>query len=91
MLFKFWRWRVRIKVEKLECDAKIEYLANELIRAMQDSGRQVAMPEISTGYGSVDINVYNMNTEKESGRIYYQGCKKSIDFKPSFGKLKVFG
>lgn len=63
--FKFfaWRitWRINSKVEKLDSDERIIFLANELIKEIQDSGKSVSNPLISNGFGSVDIYLHNFD------------------------------
>jgi hypothetical protein len=44
-------------------DAKIISLANELVSAIQESGRSIAYPEVHKGYGALDVRVKNIGTE----------------------------
>ena len=90
MIFKFWLWRINIKISKLGGEKKIEFLANELIKAMQESGKQVALPKIADGFGSITVGVHRVGTKDASGYVSYQSSSRSVDFTPNFGELKVF-
>ena len=91
MLFKFWKWRISIKIERMDGEKKIEFLANALISAMHEAGNQVALPYISEGFGSIDIHVHRVGKEDATGYVGFQSGKHSVKFTPDFGELKVFG
>jgi hypothetical protein len=90
MLFKFWKWRISIKIKNLDPDKKIGFLANALISAMQEAGNQVALPDIAEGFASVDIRVHRAGTKDVVGYVGYQSGTKHVNFTPDFGELKIF-
>ena len=90
MIFKIWKWKIDFNVSRMDADEKIGYLANELIKAMQGAGKQVALPDINEGFGSIDINVHRIGKENSTGYVSYQSGRHSIKFTPDFGELKVF-
>ena len=90
MLFKFWKWRISIKIKSLDAEKKIGFLANALISAMQEAGKQVALPNVAEGFGSLTVTVHKIGTETASGHVDYQSASRRIDFTPNFGELKVF-
>jgi hypothetical protein len=90
MLFKFWKWRISIKINRLDGEKKIAFLANTLISAMQEAGKQVALPDIGEGYGSIGISVHRIGKENASGHVDFQYGKHQVNFTPDFGELKVF-
>jgi hypothetical protein len=90
MSFKLWKWRISIKIKSLDAEKKISFLANALISSMQEAGNQIALPDISEGFGSLTVSVHNVGKEIASGHVNYQSGKHHINFVPAFGELKVF-
>lgn len=68
-------------------DERIGYLANELIKELKASGRSVALPHISKGYGSVDICIQNLGTENEYISVESIINDWEIKAKPTFDKF----
>lgn len=81
---KFWKWRLELKIKRLDADEKIGYLANELIKALIESGRSIAHPEVSKDFGSVDISVHNLGAENEVLIVYDLLNKWETKTKPTF-------
>lgn len=65
-------------------DEKIGYLANELIKELKASGRSIANPEISKGFGSFDVLVHYLGTEREEVLIKNIINGWEIEAKPTF-------
>ena len=79
---KFFKWRVELKVSKLDSDARILYLANELLKEAQLSNKAVGMPDVSNDYGNVNLSVYDIGTDYAVLRV---GNRKwEISGKPDF-------
>ncbi|EGD47086.1 hypothetical protein Cpap_1478 [Ruminiclostridium papyrosolvens DSM 2782] len=70
-------------------DEKIKYLANELVKSIQASGRIVSLQNVGEGFGRIDINLFNIGTKKEELCVENILNKWSISTKPTFGKLEV--
>lgn len=60
MLFRFWRWRIEVKLRNLDDDKKIIFLGQELIKAVAKSGREM---QGTSGMVSFDIDVFRHNNE----------------------------
>jgi hypothetical protein len=84
MIFKFWLWRITFKANKLDADERISFLANELIKAIKESGRTIAHPEIANDYGSLDINAHWIGTEKAVVYVENIQNKWKVTAKPTF-------
>lgn len=55
MKFKFWRWRIEVKIRDLDGDKKIVFLAQELIKTVAKSGRKLqGTPEMA----SIEIDIH---------------------------------
>lgn len=61
MLFRFWRWRIEVKLRNLDDDKKIVFLTQELLKAVAKSGRDM---ETTTGLLSLYINVFQKSKNK---------------------------
>ena len=57
MLFKFWRWRIEVKLRSLDDDKKIVFLGQELIRAITKSDRNIISP-VCAGLAHMDVYVH---------------------------------
>ena len=84
MIFKFWLWKITFKANRLDADEKVGYLANELIKTLKASGRTIAHPEISEGFGSIDIIVHSLGENDE--KVYIKNVTNgwSVTAKPTF-------
>jgi len=89
LLFKFFIWQIDFKTKKLDEDEKIKFLANELLKAVQASGRIIAHPEISKGFGSVDVAVHNFGTKDADLRVQCVTNRWEVKTKPTFKTLEV--
>jgi len=65
MLFKFWRWRLEVKLRSLDDDEKIIYLSQEIIKAVAKSGKKM---ETVDGLASLNINVFQ-HADENKGEI----------------------
>lgn len=84
MIFKFWKWRITFKANRLDADERIGFLANELIKAIKESGRTIAHPEIAKDFGSLDINVHWLGKDKAA--MYVENIQNhwKVEAKPTF-------
>ena len=89
MIFEFWKWRISVRTKRVDSEKKIAFLANALIKAMQDAGNQVALPDINNGYGSVDICLHRIGAPDAVGYVQTQYGKTQVKFVPDFNKWKV--
>lgn len=85
--FRFWLWRINVKIQKLGQDEKIEYLANELVKTVKNSGREIEQPSISKGFGSIDITMHRIGTDKQSMSVQSINNGWEIKIKPTFGEI----
>lgn len=85
MKFKFWKWKIDIKIKKLNADEKIGYLANEIIKEMIASGRKVESCN-SKGHGYVPIWIHHLGMEDAKIEIEDNKFERII-VKPTFDKF----
>ena len=84
---KIWKWIISFKIRRVDTDERIGYLANELIKQVKASGRTIAKPDIDKGYGSLDINIHWLGTDRA---VMYVGDSINhweIKTKPTFGEF----
>jgi len=55
MLFKFWKWRLEVKLKSLDTDNRIIHLSQELLKEVVKSGRNM---ETTTGLATIQIHVH---------------------------------
>jgi len=87
--FKFFVWQIDFKTKKLDEEEKIKFLANELIKSVQASGRVISHPDVSKGFASFMIYIHNF--DKESAEVDIDGGTNvwRISTKPTFKTLEV--
>ena len=66
MLFKFWRWRLEVKLQSLDEDKKIVFLSRELLKTISKSGRE---NQVDDNMLSIDIDVFKFSNEGYVGNI----------------------
>lgn len=87
--FKFFKWRIQIKTQNLGAEEKVRFLANELIKSIQDCGYSIQQSTIDKKFGTVDINIYKYGTPDEVLRIENMANKWSIEGKINFKMLEA--
>lgn len=65
MIFKFWKWRIEVKIRDMDADKQIAFLGHELLKAVARSGRRII--SANGNMASVDVDVYRFNGE---GRVH---------------------
>lgn len=86
-LFKFFLRKNNIETKKLDVDERIGYLANELIKELKASGRDISLPDIDDGYGNFGIYVHNLGNDNEKIIISNLINDWEIKIKPTFGEF----
>ena len=72
----------------MDGEDKVKFLANELVKAVQQSGKSIMHPTISSGFGSIDINAHRLDKSDPVLIIENVSNKWSISTKPTF-KVEV--
>lgn len=67
--FKFFQWRIKLATAKLGEEEKAKYLANELLKSVQKCGKEISLPDIEKGYGSLDIHVLHYGEKNSKLKI----------------------
>lgn len=80
LFFKLFKRKITIKIESLAEEEKAKFLLNELLKAVQKSGKCLAN---TSEFGSASIWMHRMNTE-DAVIVIEQVGKWSISTKPDF-------
>ena len=55
MNFKFWKWRIEVKVRDMDADQKIIYLSRELLKTAVKDGKELKGKNSSIRSISIDV------------------------------------
>jgi len=87
--FKFFLWRIKIKTNKLGAEGKAKFLANELIKSIQDCGYSIQNADINKQFGTLNISVHGYGNDDAELKIYNSPMGWSIKTKPNFKMLGI--
>lgn len=65
----FFKWRISVKVKRLDAKEKVIFLANELVKAVQEDGKQFMLPRLSKGFGEFTVYIHCNGTDDPLLRI----------------------
>jgi hypothetical protein len=86
-IFKFFIWRVTVKAGRLDGEDKVKFLLNELLKAIQSTGKQLVRE--SDGFGSLSIWMHNFGTDKAFVTVDNVADGFKIETKPNFNVTGV--
>lgn len=87
--FKLYQGKIKSKTSRLNTEEKVKYLANELIKSIEQSGKSILLPSIHEGYGSLDIDIFNNGTDKAELSVMSILNGWEITTKPNFTLKEV--
>lgn len=66
MLFKFWKWRISVKIRSMDTNSRITFLAQNLTEELVKSGRKL---NTVPGLASFQVSIYHDAQKGNQGAV----------------------